>query len=213
MSLRRTTRLLLAPALACVGGAICAGPIEDLFSPRDWERREAAFREIKRQRQELVAELIRVLRESTAEDEPARARDPDRTDWHSNRHLAILLLREFRASAATDVLFENLTYRAPEHLSGSEWTFGKWYPAADALGRIGRPAVRPAIARLALTQDEEERLCCCWILVKALGGQLARAAVELELQREHAHKTPTHKANLEAALDLMHEMAWDEPGK
>jgi len=73
-------------------------------------------------------------------------------------------------------------------------------PAAWALIQIGSPAIQPTIAKLAQTQDTSERRACWWVLESILGADLAKAAVQIALDKE---TDGAKKAGLEAGLDWL----------
>jgi hypothetical protein len=118
--------------------------------------------------------------------------------WHDGKHLAIILLGELRAPEGVPVLQQNLGYTNPKTLYVDEPLEMDWYPAVEALARIGMPAVDPMVARLSeVAPKTKESRQCCWILKEILGVKLARARIEIAIEET---KDQTAKGNLKAAL-------------
>jgi hypothetical protein len=165
------------------------------------EEREAAAQAMCQQRAKIIKDLISL---AATKVEPAPSDNqgfPQDGVWHDAKHLAILLLGDLRASEAVPALMENLCYRNPEstNMPRLELRYGGFaYPAARSLSKIGMPAVQPLLARLGvLTATAPEREICLWTLREILGEGLAKAQVEIAMEKA---KTDAARANLKAAL-------------
>lgn len=155
------------------------------------EDREKASELILKQHQRLVQHLIELS------DKP----DPlefSPYEWHNSKHLAILLLGDLRAVEAVHVLLEHLEYKNPRNIMGSYMDLGGYFPAAEALSKIGMSAVRPTIEKLgSYTKDSQGRRLCCWILKEILGVRLARVRLQIAIEES---RDSAVKKNLTAAL-------------
>ncbi len=159
--------------------------------------RQKAAEQIRKDRAKLIKQLIELAAEKV---EPLPSSDPRFVEypWHDSKHLAILLLGELRTVEALPVLLENLEYKNPRRLEGSYLDTGGWYPAAEALSKIGMPAVEPTIKKLGgYAQKNKGSELCCWVLKKILGVKLARARLQIAIEET---RDPTVKKNLTAAL-------------
>ncbi len=144
-----------------------------------------------------VSDFIRLASE---EVEPLPINDL-RYPWRDSKHLAILHLGDVRGSAAVQVLLDNLEYRNARDRGGSYLDVGGWYPAGEALAKIGMPAVKPVIDKLSTySGDSKGSEICCWILTKVLGAELAGQRVNIEIRRI---RDETAKQNLKAALKYL----------
>jgi len=105
--------------------------------------------------------------------------------WRDSKHMAISLLGDFRAPAAIRVLMENLGYRNPRtYWTHGSWNTGHFYPAAEALWKIGMPAVGPVIEKLAQGDTSNNvRSNCCWVLREILGPRLGRLRIEIAIEQ------------------------------
>jgi hypothetical protein len=118
--------------------------------------------------------------------------------WHEPKHLAILLLGDLRASEAAPLLLENIEYRNPREFFGSMMTNTEWYPAVEALSKIGMPSVDPTVIKLSHVDPKSKAAeLCCWTLTEILGPRLARMRVQIAIE-----ETPDASARekLKAAL-------------
>lgn len=119
-------------------------------------------------------------------------------DWHDSKHLAILLLGDMRSADSVPVMLGNLEYRNPLELAGSYMDVGGWYPTAEALSKIGMPAVGPVIDKLGRYSEQEKgHSICCWIIKEILGPRLGKVRLEMAIEDT---KDETVKKNLTAAL-------------
>jgi len=178
---------------------------QDLFqhvrdlSATDEKLREGAAKAIRDGQARLVKELIDY---AAAPAQPLHPDRPTSTEnpWHDSKHLSILLLGDLRASEAVPALLTQLQYINPRELYGSRPDQGGWHPAAEALSKIGMPAVGPTIEKLAsLGPRNKSGELCCWILRKILGVKLGRARLQIAIEET---RSETAKANLKAALPL-----------
>jgi hypothetical protein len=157
----------------------------------------------KREEREMAAEVIRnehlrlircLIKLSAKEDDFKFSY----YDWHDSKHLAILLLGDMRSTDAIPVLLDNVVYRNPAELAGSYVGIGGLYPAAEALSKIGMPAVGPVIDKLGKYGEQEKgHSICCWIIKEILGPKLGKARLEMAIEET---KDDTVKKNLIAAL-------------
>jgi hypothetical protein len=153
------------------------------------ELREEAAAAIRNEREQLIRELIAVARQASGPSE-----------WHDGKYLAILLLGDYRATEAAPLLVENILYRNPRSLDEDERTTasGVCYPAADALAKIGMPAIDPVIAKLgSVAEENQQRRNCCWIIREVLGERLGRAKLQIAIEEA---KDAAVKQNLAACL-------------
>jgi len=110
--------------------------------------REKAAENIRKERKELIKELIKLAGQKA---EPLPSRDPRFIEypWHDSKHLAVLLLGDLRAKDAIPVMLDNLNYKNPRSIvSGALLDKDGWYPAVEALSKIGMPAIGPVIKKL-----------------------------------------------------------------
>jgi hypothetical protein len=160
--------------------------------------REQAAEAIRNDHGALIKRLIRLAKEKV---EPLTSSDPRFVEypWHDSKHLSILLLGDLRAVEAVDILLENLTYKNPKSLESSEaLSQGGWYPAAEALSKIGMPAVEPIIKKLGSYKPNSKGSdLCCWILKEILGVKLARLRLQIAIEDT---REATIRENLTAVL-------------
>ena len=87
---------------------------------------------------------------------------------------AIRLLGRLRAAEAVPFLVEHITFAGPQlRAVGSIVAWDRQYVAAAALGAIGGPAVNPAVAAAEASDDPARHLLTAFVLVQALGPELA----------------------------------------
>ena len=155
------------------------------------QEREQASDAILKEHRALIKHLIELS------DKPDRA-EFHYSDWHDSKHLAMLLLAELRAAEAVDVLLEHLEYKNFHDIMTSHVSLWERHPAAEALSKIGMPAIGPTIDKLGrCPPNSRGSQLCSWIIKKVLGAKLAR--VRLELAIEEAREDAV-KQNLKAAL-------------
>ena len=160
------------------------------------KEREKAAEDIRAQRADLIKQLLEFAGEKVEQH-------PDNPEpfypWHDSKHLAILLLGDLRAVEAIPVLLENLEYENPRKL----WSLvdiGGGHPAAEALSKIGMPAVGPTINKLgAYPPEARVNLVCRWILREILGARLARLRLQIAIEETRDEAV---KRNLSAAAAL-----------
>jgi hypothetical protein len=118
--------------------------------------------------------------------------------WHEPKHLAIPLLGDLRASEAASLLLENIEYENPRERFTGMLGPDERYPAAEALSKIGMPAMEPVVFKLSKVDPESKTAgLCCWTVNQILGVKLARTYIQIEIDR--ALYTPD-KENLKASL-------------
>jgi len=199
--LRRDVVLAVA-TLVMLGAASFAAPEDPLpqLQATDAATRERASRKILAERDQLVAGLIALARQATTPEPHKRGRqEVPSYPYREPKHLAIELLGELRASEAVEVLLGNLTYCNPV-MYGSYRTWESDFPAAVSLSEIGNPALGPALAKVARTDDELERELCCWIIERVEGEELAPIVLQLAIDKE---RYSGGKARLQAALEYL----------
>ena len=166
----------------------------DLTKQRD---RQQAAEAIRAERTELIGRLIQLAGEKV---QPLPSSDPRFVEypWHDSKHLSILLLGDLRAAEGVPVLLANLEYQNPRSLFGDFMDKDGWYPAVEALCKIGMPAVDPTVAKLGEVGPKSKAgELCSWILNKILGPRLARVRLEITIEET---RDAAAKANLKAAL-------------
>ncbi len=159
--------------------------------------REDVANAIRAARAQLIEDLIQLAKEP-GQGVPIPGTQEVAYPWHEPRHLAILLLGDLRASEAVPVLLENLGYKNAREISGGMLDKDAWYPAIEALSKIGMPAVDPTVNKLSqLGPKDKNGELCCWILKKILGAKLARARIQIAIEETQSE---TAKGNLKTAL-------------
>lgn len=167
------------------------------LTSRDLKEREQAAEAVHNEHTELIKRLIQLAAQKVERRFPD---DPTSSyPWHDSKHLSLLLLGDLRAVEAVLVLLENLEYKNPKTiLVWEQLGIGGWYPAAEALSKIGTPAVGPTIDKLgAYPPEARGNLICCWILREILGVRLARLRLQIAIEET---KDEAVKTNLTAAL-------------
>jgi len=164
------------------------------------KQRENTAEAIRNERAKLIKQLIELAAQEVERIHPEDLKSS--YPWHDQKHLAILLLGDLRAAEAVSILFENLEYKNPKSLDiDARMDEGAWYPAVEALSKIGMPAIDSVIEKLGIySEDSQVRRNCCWIIKKVLGVKLGRYKLQLatdETQNE------TVKKNLKAALPYL----------
>lgn len=169
------------------------------LTSKNQKEREKATETIRNERAELIRDLI-----GLAGQEVERWHPDDLTSsypWHDSKHLAILLLGDLRAFEALPVLIENLGYRNPRQrvIDARIVEEGWYYPAAEALSKIGMPAVGSIIDNLGVSaQKSKSSELCCWVLKKILGVRLSRVRLQIAIEetRDEAVKNKLTEALL-----------------
>jgi hypothetical protein len=182
--------------------------LQDLVSA-DRRQRDKAAESIRKGREKTIAILVAQVERVKADPAQRLGFLPSGRNTENNdvdpqldaKYLAIMLLGELRATEAIPTLLDNLDFKNPRITSktsrGSLY-LGDVYPAAEALRKIGAPAVDPLIDRLgAYTDHSGGRRRCCFVLKHVLGNDMARARLQLAIER--APKDDV-KRNLSAAL-------------
>jgi len=181
---------------SCAGTCDIYEGLRGLSSEKLEIRQEGAAK-IRERYKQTVQELTKLAAEEARPLPSERAEDVT-YPWSDSKHLAMLLLGDLRAAEAVSVLLENLEYRNPKRLSGSYLFEADFFPAAEALVRIGIPAVDPVIERLGGYQEScLGRRLCLVVLRQVLGTELAQARLEIAIE---AAKHDTSGRNLASAL-------------
>jgi len=167
------------------------------LSDESLRKREKMAEEIRNHQVQLIRELIR-LAGTTVEPLPSSDAQFASYPWHDSKHLATLLLGDLRAVEAVPTLVDDLEYKNPRTLLHGLLDKGGWYPAVEALSKIGMPAVGPIIDKLgSYTEDCLGRELCCWIIKEVLGARLGKVRLEMAIEES---REPAAKENLTAAL-------------
>jgi len=143
--------------------------------------REKAAEAIRNERAQLIKQLIKLAAEKVERLHPD---DPKSSyPWCDSKHLAVLLLGDLRAVEAVPVLLENLEYKNPRSIVTEYLDKGGWYPAVEALSKIGIPAIGPTIEKLGRYPPKSKgNELCCWMLKKILGVKLARLRLQIAIE-------------------------------
>jgi len=173
-----------------------AGDIVGLRS-ENLKEREKAAEAIRKESVERINHLLEFASEKVQRLYPDDPASP--YPWHDSKHLATLLLGDLRAIQAVPILLENLEYKNPRSfIQGLLLDQGGWYPAAEALSKIGMPAVGPTIEKLGgYTADSLGHQLCCWVIKEVLGARLGRLRVEIAIEEA---RDETVRNNLAAVL-------------
>ena len=162
------------------------------------KHRERAFEAIRKERTELIRQLVELAAEKV---EPLPYTDSRFIEypWRDSKHLAILLLGELRATEGVAVLLDNIEYKNPKSIIVSEYLDkGGWYPAAESLSKIGMPAVEQTIKKLGSYEPKSNGSeICRWILKEILGVRLARLRLQIAIEET---RDEVVRKNLSAAL-------------
>lgn len=120
--------------------------------------------------------------------------------WREPKHVAIMAIGDQADARAIGTLLANIAYHNPrsrdtETLEG----LGFHFPCADALVRIGRPAMDPVLDKLKLT-DKNGRIRhnLCWVLNEYYGRNIARRLLMEELANTSDDRL---RRNLSGALE------------
>jgi len=172
--------------------------VVDALKSSNRQDRKEADRAIREQQKQLIDELVRMAAEQV-KPTPSRSTQDSEYVRHHAKYLAIKLLGDLRAVQGVPVLLANLEYINPDIVVvGSLVEEGQRYIAAEALSKIGMPAVKPIIDKFS-GQDEDElsRRLCCWTLKRILGDELSQLRLRIAIEET---RDATAKANLKAAL-------------
>ena len=148
-----------------------------------------------------IAKLIRVVEE---ERKFAEFILPD-----SKRHFAIRALGALRAAEAVKPLMDRigLVFQAPHGTRG----LVPWSAEVEALIKIGKPASKAAVAKLATESDEDNRKLLAGVVRGVEGLEVGRFMLERKIKTTSGKK---EKANLQAALEYFKpEKAKEKPKK
>ena len=158
----------------------------------------AAIREAEREllaaRGELVDELIAIVR--TCVNDPAK---------EESAKAAMRILGEMRAVEAAEVLasyvaFPQVVPYDPGGLAPERGGLRHFWPAAEALLKIGDPAIPRVVAKVPTTDDITEQRTCLAVLVKLTDGAAVRGMLTQAINLEQDGR---RRARLEVALNLL----------
>ena len=222
--------------LASLSTGASAGDVEGLKSDK-WKVREEAFKGLLKERKDRVQQLI-ALAAKEVQGFELRVGDWIMVEypWHDSKHLAIILLGDLRAAEGVPVLVENLEYNNPRTMDATkdETFVGEgvpFYPATDALIKIGMPSVGPLVEKLrGYSEDCLGRYLCLVMLKQILGLKLAEARLQIAIKEAETAlaedparaivrtgrppdkaKLQAALANLMAALDRLRDPSYQPP--
>ena len=157
-----------------------AEPVSGLGKVLAIKSRERQAEAILSARNEAIQSLMNTVR--LAEQPGKGKQEPQEGEFHSEKHIAIILLGGLRASEAVEVLLDNLLYRVPPAVwSTRPIPAEEWCPAAVALIRIGIPSVEPVLESLEATESDDVARLCTWVVVEILGKDLGRLKIQVRL--------------------------------
>ena len=156
---------------------------------------------IREQYEQLVDELIKLV---TVRLKSIPLQEPDNSEYiqYYSKYLAIRLLGDLHTNKAVSVLLDNLEYQNTIiALSSPSYDIAGLYPSAEALAKIGSPAVIPTIKKLGkFNKNEVGHKICCWILRDILGAKLAKASVQITIDETLNTEV---KRNLNDAIPIL----------
>ncbi len=162
------------------------------------EKSKKGAKAIRLEHEKLIEELVNLAGQNVPSS-ASRSTEDANYIRHRAKELAIKLLGELRASQGVGVLLENLKYQNPNILVFQSYVeVGQLHPAAEALSKIGMPAVGPTIAKLAgYESNSTDSRICKWTLKEILGVRLARLRLQIAIDES---RDPTVKERLDEAL-------------
>lgn len=168
---------------------------ERLYDHDQTVRRHASY-QLKEERNSLVHVLMNKLRELSKTTD---------TSYQSALHLTVQALGEWRVEDAVPLLAKMVDYQI-DRTTMTGWdklpTYA-YYPAADALRKIGGEYVHKLIVkRLCTEEDAEVVRICVWVLFEAYGEDVAKLLLEAEQART---EDPAIRERLAAAKKLLTE--------
>lgn len=194
------TSIFLILTILLVMGAKSVFTIDlSFFNIKNIHEREKAYREIVKNRKELISKLIEFASQKVERIDP---NDPtSEYPLYDSKHLSILLLGEMRADEAVPVLLENLEYENPDQENSFQMIQREaFYPAVNSLIKIGMSAVEPVIKKMVkYDKDCISRQNCVFILRYILGIPLARERLKIYIEETN---DPIAKKNIESVLPL-----------
>jgi len=109
------------------------------------------------------------------------------------------LLGRYRARQAVVDLSREITLESKKtRRENKELPLWGTYPVAEALARIGCPAIPEMIGNIESSESQQVRELSAWVVKKVYGARLGRKALEFAIEKQ----TDQHKiANLQDALD------------
>ncbi len=127
------------------------------------------------------------------------------TSYQSPLHLTVQALGEWRVEDAVPLLAKIVEYQIDQFAVpvGDKLPAYAYYPAADALRKIGGAYVHKLIVkRLCAEEDAEVVRICVWVLFEAYGEDVAKLLLEAEETRT---EDPAIRERLTAAKKLLTE--------
>jgi HEAT repeat protein len=172
--------------------------VVDALKSSNRQDRKEADKAIREQHKQLIDELVKMAAQQV-KPTPSRSAQDSEYVRHQAKYTAINLLGDLRAVEAVPVLLANLEYINPDIVVvGSLVEEGQRYIAAEALSKVGMPAVKPIIDKLGeYDKDALGRRLCCWSLKRILGDRLSQLRLQIAIEET---RSETAKANLKAAL-------------
>ena len=170
----------------------------DRLKSNNKKDRENVAESIRIQRKRLIEQLIELASQKVNSSPAKTSQDIDYISHHC-KQLSLQLLGDLRASESVTVLLHNLEYQNPNVVLISYYVGeGHQYTSAQALSKIGMPAVSPVVDKLGKYSEKEKgHSICCWIIREILGPRLGKIRLEMAIEET---KDETVKKNLTAAL-------------
>ena len=150
-------------------------------------------------RRTLIRQLIHTAKQPS---QPIKVVDGNPVyAWHEPKHQALLLLAEFPDREAIPVLLANLGYENIKNPTETNtFRLGHYFPAADALVKVGVPAMPEVVMKLSLEpKDGRMRHNLCWILEQHYSRKWAKVRIDEEIAKPTL--SPWQRSYLKAAQD------------
>lgn len=161
------------------------------ISDKHKSTRFRAYQTIEQERDETVAELIRVLKTHKGDE---------KGEERCSTHLAVKLLASLGSVEAFPVLLDMIDYRvALRH--GVKRKIGSKYPCARSLARIGgnRELLHSLGKRIRTDESSQRRRLMTWVVYRMLGVDLAQTWLKRQIQEA----TGEERIRLESAVEAV----------
>jgi len=121
------------------------------------------------------------------------------------RQPAIEVIGDLRDPKAVRVLCRDINLGGSVELVNGirDFDIGDWYPAAGALAKIGKPAIRQCLWELTKENSDERRECFCWVVGAVEGPEVGRFVFQLAIDKE---TDAARKARLQAARPVFEKL-------
>jgi len=131
--------------------------------------------------------------------------EKERVDM-DRRQPSIKVIGYLRDPAAVPILCREIELRTSVEILIGELrnvTIGDWYPAAGALAKIGKPAIRQCLWELTKENSDQRRECFCWVVGAVEGPEVGRFVLMLAIAKE---TDAERKARLQEAVPVFEEL-------